>query len=199
MKVQFIKSSTGHDDKPQTWYSEYMFIWRSNVWKSSLINMLTNSSVAKTSSKPGKTIYINHYEIDNSRYIVDLPWYWYAKKSKLERTIWLKTFWQYVDKSKTIEYICVLLDFSLPIQEIDIEFMEYLVDHKIPFIIIFTKVDKTKKSMREKQYKSHIHSLNNLWQELPPIFLTSSNDRNWSKELLEFIKNDLEKQVLQWK
>ena len=168
---------------------EYAFIGRSNVGKSSLINMLTNhKGLAKTSSKPGKTQLINHFLINKEWYLVDLPGYGYAKVSKQSK----KTFQQFITDyfKKRRELVCafVLVDIRHEPQKIDLEFMQWLGENAIPFAIVFTKADK----LTEKQIQEHVASYSEIllqqWEEMPPYFITSSENRLGKEDLLSYIE-----------
>ncbi len=189
-KAEFIKSSTLIKDAPREPLPEYAFIGRSNVGKSSLINMLTNNKkLAKTSSTPGKTQLINHFKINNSWYLTDLPGYGYAKTSKQKRKQFGKMIQDYFLHRKNLVNAFVLIDSRLKPQKIDMEFMEWLGKNKIPFAIIFTKSDKLSSNELNKNIKNFMKEMLHKWESLPPHFVTSSINGRGRKELLDYIDN----------
>ncbi|MCQ2199944.1 MAG: ribosome biogenesis GTP-binding protein YihA/YsxC [Paludibacteraceae bacterium] len=174
-----------HHDKP-----EYAFIGRSNVGKSSLINALTNNNnLAKTSQKPGKTLLINHFLINNEWYLVDLPGYGYASISKMWREKLEKMIKEYVLQREELTNLFVLVDCRHEAQKIDLDFMDFLGANGIPFSIIFTKIDKISKSELAKNLKAYHEKLFQTWEELPPIFVTSSEKKQGLDELLDYIES----------
>lgn len=174
-----------HHDKP-----EYAFIGRSNVGKSSLINALTNNSnLAKTSQKPGKTLLINHFLINGDWYLVDLPGYGYASISKMWREKLEKMIKGYVLQREELTNLFVLVDCRHEAQQIDLEFMDFLGANGIPFSIVFTKIDKISKSELTKNLKAYHEKLFKTWEELPPIFVTSSEKKQGLDELLDYIES----------
>lgn len=188
-QATFVVSNTQVAKCPTHKLPEYAFIGRSNVGKSSLINMLTNhKGLAKTSSKPGKTQLINHFLINKEWYLVDLPGYGYAKVSKQSK----KTFQQFITDyfKKRRELVCafVLVDIRHDPQKIDLEFMQWLGENAIPFAIVFTKADK----LTEKQIQEHVASYSEIllqqWEEMPPYFITSSENRMGKEDLLSYIE-----------
>ena len=188
-QATFVVSNTQVAKCPTHKLPEYAFIGRSNVGKSSLINMLTNhKGLAKTSSKPGKTQLINHFLINKEWYLVDLPGYGYAKVSKQSK----KTFQQFITDyfKKRRELVCafVLVDIRHDPQKIDLEFMQWLGENAIPFAIVFTKADK----LTEKQIQEHVTSYSEIllqqWEEMPPYFITSSENRMGKEDLLSYIE-----------
>lgn len=188
-QATFVVSNTQVAKCPTHKLPEYAFIGRSNVGKSSLINMLTNhKGLAKTSSKPGKTQLINHFLINKEWYLVDLPGYGYAKVSKQSK----KTFQQFITDyfKKRRELVCafVLVDIRHEPQKIDLEFMQWLGENAIPFAIVFTKADK----LTEKQIQEHVASYSEIllqqWEEMPPYFITSSENRQGKEDLLSYIE-----------
>ena len=188
-QATFVVSNTQVAKCPTHKLPEYAFIGRSNVGKSSLINMLTNhKGLAKTSSKPGKTQLINHFLINKEWYLVDLPGYGYAKVSKQSK----KTFQQFIIDyfKKRRELVCafVLVDIRHEPQKIDLEFMQWLGENAIPFAIVFTKADK----LTEKQIQEHVASYSEIllqqWEEMPPYFITSSENRLGKEDLLSYIE-----------
>ena len=188
-QAAFVVSNTQVAKCPTHKLPEYAFIGRSNVGKSSLINMLTNhKGLAKTSSKPGKTQLINHFLINKEWYLVDLPGYGYAKVSKQSK----KTFQQFITDyfKKRRELVCafVLVDIRHEPQKIDLEFMQWLGENAIPFAIVFTKAYK----LTEKQIQEHVASYSEIllqqWEEMPPYFITSSENRLGKEDLLSYIE-----------
>ena len=172
------------DTKP-----EYAFIGRSNVGKSSLINMLTNNKrLAKTSSTPGKTILINHFIINNEWYLVDLPGYGFAKRSKKEVNRLEQMIQGYILQRVQLVNVFVLVDVRLEAQKIDLEFIDWLGHSAIPFAIVFTKADKLSASKVNLQVEAYKKVLLETWEELPPIFVTSSEKKSGRDEVLSYIE-----------
>ena len=171
------------DTKP-----EYAFIGRSNVGKSSLINMLTNNKrLAKTSSTPGKTLLINHFIINKEWYLVDLPGYGYAKRSKKEVDKLDQMIRGYILQREQLVNVFVLVDIRLEPQKIDLEFIEWLGLSSIPFAIIFTKADKLTPNKGKQAVEAYKKKLLETWEELPPIFVTSSEQKNGRDDVLDYI------------
>jgi GTP-binding protein len=171
---------------------EFAFIGRSNVGKSSLINMLTDSpSLAKVSSTPGKTKLINHFLINGNWYLVDLPGYGYARVSKSERREFSKLILDYVLERKQMHFLFVLVDSRLEPQKIDLDFINLLGEHGIPFGIVFTKCDKLSSNQAESNIARYRRTLLQSWEELPPMFRTSSEKRQGREAILDFIGNCL--------
>ena len=176
-------SACPKDNKP-----EYAFIGRSNVGKSSLINMLTNNKrLAKTSSTPGKTLLINHFIINNEWYLVDLPGYGFAKRSKKEVDRLDQMIRGYILQREQLVNVFVLVDIRLEPQKIDLEFMEWLGLSSIPFSIVFTKADKLSASKATQMVEAYKKTLLDTWEELPPIFITSVEKRQGRDEVLDYI------------
>ncbi|MDE7111084.1 MAG: ribosome biogenesis GTP-binding protein YihA/YsxC [Muribaculaceae bacterium] len=174
---------------PATERHEYAFIGRSNVGKSSLINMLTGRrKLAMTSSTPGKTTLINHFLINDSWYIVDLPGYGYAQRSKTDREKLQRIIQGYILGRPQMTSLFVLVDSRHEPQKIDLEFMEWLGENGIPFAIVFTKVDKLSKGAATKSVEAYKKRLLEQWEELPPIFVTSSENETGREELLDYIE-----------
>lgn len=173
------------DSKP-----EYAFIGRSNVGKSSLINMLTrNKKLAKTSQTPGKTLLINHFIINREWYLVDLPGYGFAKRSKKEIVRLDQMIRGYILQRKQLVNVFVLIDVRLEPQRIDLEFINWLGESSVPFAIVFTKADKLTQNKVEQNVTAYKKELSESWEELPPVFVTSSETRTGREELLEYIDN----------
>lgn len=181
----FSKSSANIDQCPQDDLPEIAFIGRSNVGKSSLINMLTGvKNLAKTSSTPGKTQLINHFLIDKSWYLVDLPGYGYAKVPLKEKAKWEKMTWDYILQRSNLLYMYVLIDIRVPPQKIDIEFIRKLGENNVPLKIVFTKEDKVKSMEAQKNINRFMGELANDWAILPEYYTTSSGKKTGRIELL---------------
>ena len=189
-KAEFIISNTDVKKCPAPGMPEYAFIGRSNIGKSSLINMLTNrKSLAKTSRKPGKTQLINHFLINDNWYLVDLPGYGYASVSKGQRLEFAKFIKQYLENRKNLMCLFVLLDSRLKPQKIDMEFMQWLGEKAIPFVMCFTKQDKLSKSEAVKNLANYKKEMKQMWEEQPQIFLTSSVNKKGQDEVLQFVSD----------
>ena len=188
-QAEFIISNSDVKKCPTEPIPEYAFIGRSNVGKSSLINMLTgNKNLAKTSGKPGKTQLINHFKINNNWFLVDLPGYGYAKVSKSTKAIFQKFITEYFENREQLVSAFVLIDIRHEAQKIDIDFINYLGENGIPFGIIFTKADKIPKGNIKKQVIAYEKALlANNWEEMPPYFVTSSESGQGKEEVLEYI------------
>ncbi len=186
--AEFVMSNSDVAKCPKNRIPEYAFIGRSNVGKSSLINMLTQrKSLAKTSGRPGKTQLINHFLINKNWFLVDLPGYGYARVSKTAKKKFQKFITNYFEKRKQLVSAFVLVDIRHNPQNIDLEFMEYLGVSEIPFSIIFTKADKLKPKAIEKHVEDYCQELLNTWEELPPYFVTSSSKAIGRDHVLQFI------------
>jgi ribosome biogenesis GTP-binding protein YsxC/EngB len=191
-KAIFQQSCNNLKDKPSAKLPEFAFIGRSNVGKSSLINMLCNKTkLALTSSTPGKTILINYFTINNEFYFVDLPGYGYAKLPKKEKERISKMNTNYISKSKELELLFVLIDARHKIQDIDMEFLFNLGNAQIPFAIIFTKTDKMSKAQLERQIAENQKQILEHWEEMPPYFISSSLTKYGKEEILNYINNVL--------
>ena len=167
---------------------EFAFVGRSNVGKSSLINMLCmNGGLAKTSTTPGKTRLINHYRINDSWYLVDLPGYGYAKVSKNMRKVFDKTLFNYLYKRENLYCVFVLIDSRIPPQANDMEFISRLGELQTPFVIVFTKTDKVNQKQLSDNIKAFKNEMLKTWEELPSCFYTSSTTKRGREEILEFI------------
>ena len=172
------------DNKP-----EYAFIGRSNVGKSSLINMLTNhKGLAKTSATPGKTLLINHFIINNEWYLVDLPGYGFAKRSKKEVQKLEQMISGYILQREQLVNVFLLVDVRLEPQKIDLEFIQWLGDSSVPFAIVLTKADKLSASKVSQNVETYKKVLSETWEELPPIFVTSSDKKQGREEVLDYIE-----------
>ena len=188
----FEKSSKSIDQCPESKLPEYALVGRSNVGKSSLINsLLNNKKIAKTSSTPGKTILINHFKINESFYLVDLPGYGYATLSKKIKEEIKKTHRSYFKLRKQLLYTFLLIDIRHDLQKIDIEFMKFLNDNLCPFVIIFTKSDKLKSGQIESQVNNLRKQLSSYWDELPKSYVTSSKDKSGIDDIFNFIGDSI--------
>lgn len=187
--ARFVVSNTAVDKCPQEMRHEYAFIGRSNVGKSSLINMLTGKkALAMTSATPGKTLLINHFLINDSWYIVDLPGYGYARRSKEGRKEIDRIIRSYILNRRQMTNLFLLIDVRHKPQKIDLEFMEWLGENGVPFAIVFTKLDKLSPTAGKKSIANYCNLLLEQWEELPPIFATSSEDRRGRDALLDYIE-----------
>ena len=188
MKAQYIISNADWRKCPESDLPEYAFIGRSNVGKSSLINMLTQQKgLAKTSAKPGKTLLINHFLIEDSWYIVDLPGYGYAQLGKSGLAKLQNLINGYILNRRQLTCLMLLIDSRHAPQAIDLEFMTMLGENGIPFAIVFTKLDKLSNRQWQQNYKAYTDRLKEDWEGLPPIFATSSEKGTGREELLEYI------------
>lgn len=186
--AEFVMSNQDVTKCPKNSLPEYAFIGRSNVGKSSLINMLTNrKSLAKTSGRPGKTQLINHFIINKNWYLVDLPGYGYARVSKTTKKVFQKFITAYFEKRKQLVSAFVLVDIRHKPQPIDLEFMQWLGENMIPFSIIFTKADKLKPNAIEKHIEDYKNVLLETWEDMPNYFITSSSKKIGQEELLGYI------------
>ncbi|GAA4844937.1 ribosome biogenesis GTP-binding protein YihA/YsxC [Algivirga pacifica] len=187
-KASFVMSNTDYRKCPTPNLPEYAFIGRSNVGKSSLINALTNKKgLAMTSSTPGKTQLINHFLINENWYLVDLPGYGFARVSKTEKENFQKIIYSYLEKRENLLCTFVLVDIRHAPQKIDLEFMQWLGEHGVPFSIIFTKADKLKKGADDKAVETYKEEFLKTWEEMPPYFVTSSSKKEGLEDLLSFI------------
>ena len=188
-EAKFVVSSAKLSQCPVTDLPEYAFIGRSNVGKSSLINMLTgHKGLAKTSARPGKTQLINHFLINNSWYLVDLPGYGWARVSKTEREKWQKMITEYFTKRENLACVLLLIDSRHEPLPIDLEFMDQLIRFQAPFAIVFTKADKQSAPQTQSHVAAYKRELKKTWDELPPIFVTSGSTGHGKEELLAFIE-----------
>lgn len=187
-EATFIVSNTDYKKCPDSKLPEYAFIGRSNVGKSSLINMLTGKkNLAKISGKPGKTQLINHFMIDERWYIVDLPGYGYAKASKASRARWEQFIADYLIHRKQLVNVFILIDSRLDPQQIDLEFINWCGEKGIPFSMIFTKIDKLSSTSLQKNLAKYKREMLKQWEEMPPVFTTSSTSSFGKEKLLNFI------------
>lgn len=191
MKVnsaEFVISNTDYKLCPKDDIPEFAFIGRSNVGKSSLINMLVgNKHLAKTSGRPGKTQLINHFIINKKWFLVDLPGYGYAKASKVQRDKWERFIADYLTNRKQLNNIFVLLDSRLDPQKIDLEFMNWCGEKQLPFSMIFTKIDKLSSSALAKNLAKYKKEMLKYWEEMPPVFTTSSESAFGKEKILNYI------------
>lgn len=187
--AEFIISNSDVSKCPLERLPEYAFIGRSNVGKSSLINMLTNhKNLAKTSGKPGKTQLINHFKINSNWFLVDLPGYGYARVSKKTKEVFQEFITDYFETREQLVCAFVLIDIRLEAQKIDIEFIEYLGETEIPFCIVFTKADKISRGKIEQHVAAYRKQLlENNWEEMPPYFVTSATEGTGKDALLDYI------------
>lgn len=191
-KAEFTISSAKLSQCPKENKAELAFIGRSNVGKSSLINMLTGrKELAKTSATPGKTLLINHFNINDSWYLVDLPGYGFAKRSKKVQDELTQMISSYILYREQLVNVFLLIDIRHDPQKIDIEFMEWLGENGVPFSIVFTKADKLTAGKARANVKKYLDSLLDTWEELPPHFITSSENRTGKEELLDYIEKIL--------
>ncbi len=187
-EAEFVTSSVMESQCPKPTLPEYAFIGRSNVGKSMLINMLTgNRKLAKVSGNPGKTITMNHFLINKSWFLVDLPGYGFAKRSKTERKKWEKMIRHYILTRSNLMSLFLLVDLRHEPQKIDLEFMDWLGMSEIPFVITFTKADKLSKVKTDKNLAFYKKALLEKWEELPPTVVTSSVTGAGKEEILQYI------------
>lgn len=186
--AEYLMSNTDYKKCPNNDIIEFAFIGRSNVGKSSLINMLTNNkSLAKISSKPGKTQKINHFLINKLWYLVDLPGYGFAKISKSMREAFSKMNNDYIILRPNLACLFVLIDSRIPAQKIDLDYMEWLGSNSVPFSIIFTKIDKLGVNVLNDNIKAYEEELLKTWETLPKIFLSSAEKGNGKDDILTYI------------
>ncbi|WP_046757060.1 ribosome biogenesis GTP-binding protein YihA/YsxC [Kordia jejudonensis] len=187
--AEFVMSNSDVAKCPKNPIPEYAFIGRSNVGKSSLINMLTQrKSLAKTSGRPGKTQLINHFKINDEWFLVDLPGYGYARVSKSTKRVFQKFITEYFNKRRQLVCAFVLVDIRHDPQKVDLEFMQWLGENQIPFCIIFTKVDKLRPSQIDKHVNSYREKLlEDVWEEMPQYFITSASKAIGRDDVLDYI------------
>jgi GTP-binding protein len=188
-QAEFIISNSIVSKCPKDFLPEYAFIGRSNVGKSSLINMLTNhKNLAKTSGRPGKTQLINHFKINQNWFLVDLPGYGYARVSKKTKEVFQQFITDYFEKREQLVCAFVLIDIRLEAQKIDLEFITYLGEIQVPFCIIFTKADKISKTKIDSHVAAYRKALlANNWEEMPQHFVTSATETTGKKDVLDYI------------
>ena len=188
--AEFITSNSDVAKCPKDRFPEYAFIGRSNVGKSSLINMLMQrKKLAKTSGRPGKTQLINHFLINKNWYLVDLPGYGYARVSKSSKKVFQKFITKYFEKREQMVLAFVLVDCRLEPQPIDLEFMQWMGESQVPFSIIFTKADKLKPNALKKNIETYKQKMLEVWEEMPQHFITSASNTKGREELLGFLGN----------
>jgi GTP-binding protein len=187
----FVTSSTKLESAPDSNIPEYAFIGRSNVGKSSLINMLTGiRGLAKTSQTPGKTRLINHFVINDEWYLVDLPGYGYAKISRSERNKWRSMIQNYLKKRKNLVCTFILVDARHEPQKPDMEFMQWLAINQVPFVMVFTKSDKLSKAKLEASLNDYIKEMMKTWDDIPRYFVTSAKSSAGRLEILQYIEEN---------
>ena len=187
--AEFVISSARVDQCPQSSFPEYAFIGRSNVGKSSLVNMLTNhSKLAKTSATPGKTLLINHFLVNKQWYLVDLPGYGFARRSKTETENLRKMITGYILMREQMANLFLLIDSRHKPQKNDLDFIEFLGNNEIPFSIVFTKADKLSRSSLNLNVKRYLQVLEEQWEVLPPYFVTSAESKLGKEDSLDYIE-----------
>lgn len=190
ISAEFVISNTDVKKCPAGTFPEYAFIGRSNVGKSSLINMLTaRKGLAMTSATPGKTMLINHFLINKNWYLVDLPGYGYARRGQKGKDQIRTIIEDYILEREQMTNLFLLIDSRLEPQKIDLEFMEWLGENGIPFSIIFTKADKLKSGRLKMNINAYLRELSKQWEELPPYFISSSESRTGRTEILDYIES----------
>ena len=189
MKATFIVSNTDYKLCPKPTKPEYAFIGRSNVGKSSLINMITgHKGLAKTSQKPGKTNLINHFDIDDTWFLVDLPGYGYAKTSQTNREKWALMIKDYlINRGESLVCIFVLIDSRLPPQDIDLDFLEFLSENTLPFVMVFTKADKQSLPKTQSLMAAYKRKMLETWEEMPHNFVSSAETKMGKEKILDYI------------
>jgi GTP-binding protein len=191
ISAEFAQSSTDVNKCPKTHFPEFAFIGRSNVGKSSLINMLCNKTLAHTSAKPGKTRLINHFLINKSWYVVDLPGYGYASVSKTARIEFEKFISFYLLERKNLVSVFVLIDIRLPLQAVDAQFMQWLGEENIPFTIVFTKTDKLSRSELQKNFSQFEKQMLVNWEEMPEFFISSAEKKTGREDILAYVEENI--------
>lgn len=187
-EAEFLQSNTSYKKCPEATLPEYAFIGRSNVGKSSLINMLVSrKNLALTSSRPGKTQLINHFVVNKKWYLVDLPGYGFAKVSKTNREKWAKMIYDYLEFRENLMVIFLLIDSRIPPQQIDLQFIEKLATMGLPFVLTFTKTDKVSKNIANNTISEYKKLLSESWETLPMMFITSAEKKIGREEILGYI------------
>lgn len=188
--VEFVASYARYNDCPDTMLPEFAFVGRSNVGKSSLINTITGrKSIAKVSGTPGKTQLINFFLVNDSWHLVDLPGYGYAKVPRAIKSGFSNLINNYLINRMQMQCAFILIDLNIDPQDIDLEMMNKCGENGIPVALIFTKADKVRPSKLGIQLEKHLNAWKNIWEELPPYFLSSSSDKRGREEILEFIES----------
>ena len=186
--AEFVISNSDVSKCPKEKHPEYAFIGRSNVGKSSLINMLMQKkSLAKTSGRPGKTQLINHFLINKSWFLVDLPGYGYARVSKSSKRVFQKFITEYFEKREQLVLAFVLIDCRHEPQKVDLEFIQWMGENQVPFSIVFTKADKVKPNALKRNIETYTQKMLETWEEMPKYFITSSSNNTGRDELLNYI------------
>jgi len=189
-KAEFLQSNTDYKKCPEAVLPEYAFIGRSNVGKSSLINMLVNEKkLALTSSRPGKTQLINHFIVNKKWYLVDLPGYGFAKVSKTSREKWAKMIYDYLEFRENLMVIFLLIDSRIPPQQIDLDFINKLAQMGLPFVLAFTKTDKVSKTLVNTTIEAYKIKLSETWETLPKMFTTSAEKKIGRDDVLDYINS----------
>jgi GTP-binding protein len=188
MPTQFIGSFETLDQLPKTGKVEFAFIGRSNVGKSSLINLLIGQRMAHVSGQPGKTRHFNYFLVDNSWYLVDLPGYGFARRIKKERDRWAETMPQYLIQREKLYCTFLLMDMSIPPQKKDLEMARWLGENQVPFAIVLTKSDRQSKTQNDLSYKRFEEELLKDWDTLPKIFITSSDKKIGKADIMKYIE-----------
>ena len=193
-KAEFVMSNTDPEKCPISEKPEFAFVGRSNVGKSSLINMLTGfGDLAKVSTAPGKTRLINHFNINDEWFLVDLPGYGYAKVGRTSREQWLSFIRRYLTTRDNLDCVFALIDSRHEPQANDLEFMNYMGEYGIPFAMVFTKADKLSRKQLDKNLVQYKEEMLKTWEQLPPLFVTSSGTKLGRDEVLGFIENIVKK------
>lgn len=188
-EARFIVSQTTYTKCPEPVFPEYAFIGRSNVGKSSLINMLTGKKgLAKTSGTPGKTQLINHFMINEAWYLVDLPGYGFARVAKTAKATWDKMIRDYLQKRTNLMTVFILIDIRLDPQKIDLQFIQWVGENNIPLALVFTKADKLSKQQVIYSVESYKKELRKTWEELPLLFITSAEKKTGRDEILDYLE-----------
>lgn len=191
LNAEFLVSSPDVSSCPEGNKPEYAFIGRSNVGKSSLINMISgNRGLAKISQTPGKTRLINHFVVDDDWYLVDLPGYGYAKISQREREKWRRMIHAYLKRRENLVCTFILIDSRHEPQKIDLDFMAWMAENQLPFVLVFTKTDKLSKRKLDDSLNAYIRHLGLSWEEIPRLFITSAKTNRGKEEILRYIQEN---------
>lgn len=187
MKIEFVGGFTSLDKHPMDGLGEFAFLGRSNVGKSSLLNMVSGQKMARVSNSPGKTQEINYFKVDDSWYLVDVPGYGYAKKSKSMRAAFAGMIKNYIKLRMEVRCAFLLVDINVPPQKIDLEMAGMMAEAGMPFVLVFTKADKQKSYRNQESMKAFEEAMLENWETMPQVFLTSAEYRIGRDELLDFI------------